>query len=122
MVWLPFVGEIDVLNAIWGWLLSFPETLLNAITAIGYIFAYPAIVFVNLLLQDLNIIYTPFAGLINQIILIQTIPSQIFTLALPLPTEWTLIILIQIAISISVRGYRWINEFRSWIPTWGGGG
>lgn len=122
MVWIPFVGELDALNAITSWLSSFPELLLNTITVIGYIFIYPVIVLLNILSSDFNTIYSPFAGLINQIIIIQSIPSQIFTVALPLPAPWTVIILIQIAISVSIRGYRWINEARSWVPTWGGGG
>lgn len=121
MSWNPVADAVSGLNSIGALLTGLPDLLISTLTVMFFCLVYPFVLLINLLSADMNLVYQPFAVLINQFNIVAAYPQQIFTLMLPLPSEWTVIILIQILVAVSIRCYRWINEFRSWVPTWGGG-
>lgn len=66
--------------------------------------------------------YYTFAVYFNSLIGLFNIPINLINFMAGIPTEWLSLFYISLAISLLVRGYRWVREVRGWIPfIWGGG-
>lgn len=121
MIWDNVADIVAGINQIGVFLLGLPQILLNIVLSTGLIIVYPFLKLIDIFIYDIGIIYSPFAELINQLILIQQIPLMLWTMVFPLPSEWTMIIMFQITIAVFIRIYRWIASIPFIAVIFGGG-
>lgn len=121
-IWTIVTDSADALNQIGAFLMNIPQMISDAMVNVIIMVAYPFLLIINTILSDLNLVYTPFASLLNSLTTVSGMPQTFYISLFPLPPEWTILIGIQITISMSVKSYKWIREIISWLPTMSAGG
>lgn len=115
-----FTAPIDAINAIGAAVSDLPSAmfgfLINLITVLLYPLAF--IIWINQ--QLFTLLYNFFVPIVNLNIAIANIPLMILQIFYAVPTPWTAILEMSIALSMGIRLYRWAKELKSWIPTMSG--
>ena len=96
---------------------GFPAYILNLFVSSFVALVYPIAVLVYTFLQIFSALWVVVATFVNAIIVIANLPLYLIQSFFILPLPWTNLLLISISISCAVRAYRWIKEFKGWIPT-----
>lgn len=115
----PFDDVITAINeSIIPWLSGFISSLIGVLVPIAMFLLYPVILMLNLLYNNINLICTTGASVLNIFLGIPNFISAMLTAWLPtsFPSVWTVLFLMSISLSVFARTMRIMNYLKSWIP------
>jgi len=117
MSWNIVADIVAGINGVGSLLSGLPDQLQAMMVNIVTLVLYPVYVVGQLIIYDINFIYSSISGMVNLVIAIINIPISLISVTFNLPPMMVSIILFQIGIASGIRIYRWLKEVKGWIPT-----